>query len=117
MIKDPCKTCGSTDYYYWRLVVPSNPGESSFEQCSNCCDGKIPNLSPDVYFDARKGANQTDPNLCGRDGVPIPFSSKREKAAIMKSLKLTEGGDKKHGSRNFDKKAAEQWKTFNNKLV
>ncbi len=63
----------------------------------------VPGLSPDVYFDASKGANQTDPNLCDRYTGPIPFSSKREKAAALKRLGLREDGDKKHGARNFDR--------------
>jgi hypothetical protein len=70
-----------------------------------------PSLSPDVYFDKSKGANQIDPNLCDRYAGPIPFSSKREKAAIMKRLGLQEDGDKRHGSRNFDKTASRlSWK-------
>ena len=109
MSKDPCGTCQSVDYYYWRVAFTS---EGKFEQCSNCSSLSTPNLSPDVYFDSSKGANQTDPNLCDRKTGPIPFSSKREKAAIMQRLKLREAGDKEHGSRIYDKKSSQQWKGF-----
>lgn len=107
MSKDPCDTCGSTDYYYWRSVVSGNGNRSQF--CSDCSSGGVPSLSPDVYFDSSKGANQIDPNLADRYTGPIPFSSKREKAAILKRLGLREAGDKEHGSRNFDKHSSRQW--------
>ena len=107
MIKDPCKSCGTSDYYYFKLCV--NDKGDSYEECSNCSRGPMPSLSPDVYFDAKKGTNQTDPNLCDRRSGPIPFSSKREKAAVMKRLGVREAGDKEHGSRNWDKKQSKQW--------
>lgn len=110
MSKDACITCGSQDYYFYRMVIDQSGNR--FDECSECSSGRMPALSPDVYFDGSKGANQTDPNLCGRDGGPIPFSSRREKAAIMKQLGLQEGGDKKHGARNFDKTASKQWDQF-----
>lgn len=104
--KDPCKGCGAVAYHYWRMVFS---GGERYEECSECSKQATPGLSPDVYFDKSKGAFQTDPNLCERNGTPIPFSSKREKAAIMNRLQLREAGDKTHGSRNFDKRASEQW--------
>lgn len=100
--KDPCGTCGAISYHYWRVTFAN--GER-WESCSECSKEGTPNLSPDVYFDRSKGANQIDPNLCDRYTGPIPFSSKREKAAIMKRLGLQEDGDKKHGARNFDRAA------------
>lgn len=109
MIKDPCGTCESTAYFYWRVVVDAKGNR--FEECSECSSRPQPALSPDVYFDSSKGAFQTDPNLCDRYTGPIPFSSKREKAAVMKRLGLQEAGDKEHGSRNFDKAAHKNnWK-------
>lgn len=104
--KDPCLGCGATTYHYWRVVFAQG---TRYEQCSECSRTATPSLSPDVYFDNSKGAFQTDPNLCARDGKPIPFSSKREKAAILNQLGLREAGDKDHGSRNFDKRASKQW--------
>ncbi len=103
MSKEPCETCKSTDYYYWRSKYDSDGNR--IQHCSSCFDGSVPSLSPDVYFDSSKGANQIDPNLCDRYTGPIPFSSAREKGAILKRLGLREAGDKEHGSRNFDKGA------------
>ncbi len=109
MTKDPCETCGASDYYYWRARF-NNDG-SRTQYCSSCFSGPMPSLSPDVFFDKSKGSNQIDPNLCDRYSGPIPFSSKREKAAIMKRLGLQEDGDRKHGARNFDKHSHERnWK-------
>lgn len=106
MSKSPCKSCGATDYFYWRLIA----GEwGKYEECSGCSKGKVPGLSPDVYFDSSKGANQTDPNLHDRYTGAIPFSSKREKKAVLNRLGLQEDGDKKHGARNFDKTSSKQW--------
>lgn len=107
--KHPCSTCGATNYYHWGKVYTS---DGDFETCSECSKEGTPTLSPDVYFDQRKGAFQTDPNLCEKNGTPIPFSSKREKAAILRRLGLREAGDKDHGSRNFDRSAAQQWDKF-----
>ncbi len=109
MNKDSCETCQSTTYYYWRVRFDNKGVRSQF--CSSCFDGSTPSLSPDVYFDPSKGANQTDPNIADRYTGPIPFSSKREKAAILKRLGLREAGDKEHGSRNFDKNSHDRnWK-------
>ncbi len=109
MTKEPCETCQSTDYYYWRTQIDDKGNRSQY--CSSCFTGSVPSLSPDVYFDRSKGANQTDPNLHDRYNGPIPFSSKREKAAIMKRLKLREAGDKEHGSRLWDKQGNKNnWK-------
>ncbi len=109
MIKDPCKTCGSSTYYHWRFTIDKDGNR--YESCNDCAKMAIPNLCPDVFFDSSKGANQTDPNLHDRYKGAIPFSSKREKAAIMKQLGLREAGDKEHGSRNFDRTAnRNNWK-------
>lgn len=106
MTKDPCASCGATNYHYWRVAFYNR---ERFEQCSECSKEGTPNLSPDVYFDGSKGAFQTDPNLCERNGQKIPFSSKREKAAILKRLGIREAGDKEHGARNWDKSSSKQW--------
>lgn len=104
--KDPCQ-CGSSNWSWWRLTFTIK--EERIERCSECAVESMPALAPDVYFDGSKGANQTDPNLCNREGQPIPFSSKREKAAILKQNGLQEAGDKVKGARNFDKTASKQW--------
>ncbi len=101
--KTPCASCGATNYYHWAIAYTS---QGNFESCSECSKEGTPALSPDVYFDSKQGSFQVDPNLADRYTGPIPFSSKREKAAILKRLGLQEDGDKKHGSRNFDKAAS-----------
>jgi hypothetical protein len=105
--KDPCASCGSVAYYHWSMKLDADGNR--FECCSECSKAPTPGLSPDVYFDSKKGAWQTDINLADRYTGPIPFSSKREKADIMKRLGLRESGDKVHGARNWDKKASKQW--------
>jgi len=107
MSKDPCETCKSTTYFYWRTRFDANGDRTQY--CSDCFSGTVPSLSPDVYFDPSKGANQIDPNLCDRYTGPVPFSSRREKAAILKRLGLQEDGDKRHGSRNYDRHSSKQW--------
>jgi len=70
-------------------------------ECWNRCDS-LPSLSnPDMYLGG-KGGIQTDENLCGSDGQPIPFSTKREKAAIAKRLGLrqADSAERQHGARN-----------------
>jgi hypothetical protein len=106
----PCEACNSRDYFYYRQRVDGN-GNWQYE-CSQCSSGSQPQLSPDVYFDEKKGRYQTDPNLCDRKGNEIPFSSRREKAAIMRRLNVREAGDKVRGMRNFDKHAAKQWEGY-----
>ncbi len=109
MTKDPCGTCGSIAYYHYALKIDLDG--TRHEYCNDCTKMAVPNLCPDVYFDPSKGRVQTDPNLCDRYTGPIPFSSKREKAAVLKRLNLREAGDKEHGSRNFDKQGnRNNWK-------
>lgn len=105
--KDPCDNCGSTTWHYFRIKCSDT--QELYRGCSNCLSQKTPGLAPSVYFDPSKGSDQTDPNLCNRDGTRIPFSSKREKAAILKQKGIREAGDKVHGARNFDKTASKQW--------
>lgn len=111
--KEPCSNCGATQYYGFKVVYTK---EGRFQTCSNC--DKISCNIPDVYFDSSKGANQIDRNLVDRKtGKPIPFSSKREKAAVLKKLNLGEAGDKIHGGRiAHDKSASKQWNKVTGKL-
>jgi len=102
MAKDPCETCKSIEYTRWRKT------DSGDESCNMCDFIAIP-WNPDIYFDSKKGANQTDFNLQDRYKGKIPFSSKRGKAIVMRQLKLRECGDKEHGARNFDKRGSKQW--------
>jgi hypothetical protein len=77
-------------------------GGKLWEVCDIC--GKIPPVwNPDVYLGNVGGSEQTDENLCNpTTGVPYPFSTKREKAAIMRMLHLqqAESAEHVHGARN-----------------
>ena len=71
-----------------------------WEHCNICMT--LPQFGqPDIFLGG-KGGIQTDENLCGDDGQPIPFSTKGEKAAIVKKLGLrqSESAERQHGSRN-----------------
>jgi len=72
-------------------------------QVVSCCDecGAPPcNPCPDVYMGPAKGV-QTNENICDDNGAPIPFSSKREKALIMKQrgLRQADCAEKQRGGR------------------
>lgn len=98
-MRSPCETCGSSDYVAQRYVAPHD-GTAPYWQCSEC--SKIQVWNPDVFFDKSKGSEQTDPNLVDRRTGPMKFSSKREKAVVMRQLGLREAGDKDGGARNTD---------------
>lgn len=75
-----------------------------WEVCDIC--GKIPAVwMPDVFLGGNGGV-QTDENLCDKSGNPIPFQTKREKAAIMNMLGLrqADSAERQHGSRNETKR-------------
>lgn len=99
-MREPCETCKSTDYAKRRFTLPPQQGAKGQWTC-NLCDSIIVWM-PDVYFDESKGANQTDPNLVDRYKGPVTFSSKKEKAVLLKQLGLREAGDKEGGARNTD---------------
>lgn len=73
-----------------------------FEYCDIC--GSMPSVwLPDVFLGGPGGSERTDENLCNpTTGKPIPFSTKREKAAIMNMLKIRQADSAEHqgGSRN-----------------
>ena len=90
-----CRGCGSTTSYMTRTY------EDGSEICDQCTAIR-PTGVPDIYLGSRGGL-QTDENLCDRKtGEPIPFSTKREKKAIMDKLKLVQhpSAERTHGARN-----------------
>ena len=92
-----CETCGNP--YAARVRIGYQKG-IKYELCDAC--GKIPAMwMPDIYL-GTKGGLQTDPNICDDKGNEIPFSSKREKAAIMKTLGLrqADSAERNSGARN-----------------
>jgi len=91
-----CNGCGNK--YAARIKIQYIKNEK-IETCDEC--GANPVWLPDVFL-GNKGGVQTDENLCNEKGQPIPFSSKREKAAIMRMLKLrqSDSAEHEHGFRN-----------------
>ena len=91
-----CEGCGNA--YAARVRIGYSDGKK-WERCDQC--GASPVWLPDVYLGGPGGTVRTDENLCNPDnGKPIPYSTKREKAAIMRMLKVREAGDKNRGYRN-----------------
>lgn len=95
-----CNNCG-TDLATRVRVVIDKKTNKAIESCDVC--DKIPHVwMPDVYLGS-KGGIQTDECLCNpTTGVPIPFQTKREKAAIMRMLNIKQAdqAEHQHGSRN-----------------
>jgi hypothetical protein len=95
-----CNTCGTDLAARVRMGIDSKTGKV-WEFCDLC--GNVPAVSiPDVYLGSG-GGYQTDENLCNpKTGVPIPFSTKREKLAIMKmmNVKQADCAERQHGARN-----------------
>jgi len=91
-----CSGCGNKHAY--RI----NSGEG-WEICNQCGDLRAGDTcQPDLYLGG-KGGIQTCENICDpKTGKPIPFSTKREKKAIMDKLKLrpAASAEKYHGARN-----------------
>lgn len=95
-----CNNCGSTVAARVKMGIDKTTGKL-WEVCDIC--GKIPPVwLPDVFLGS-KGGVQTDENLCNpKTGQPIPFQTKREKAAIMRMLNVrqADSAEHEHGSRN-----------------
>lgn len=104
-----CNTCGSDTAAIIRIRFDRELGKlEQCDRCSSVCarDG----AQPDVSL-ISKGGLQTDMNLCDpKTREPIPFSSKREKAAIMKRLHIRQAlsAERHHGSRDMSRTARYQ---------
>ncbi len=96
-----CNTCSTDVAARVRGWIDTVSGKY-LEMCDIC--SKIPAVwLPDVYLGGPGGSVQTDEMLCNpKTGVPIPYSTKREKAAIMNMLKVrqADSAEHQHGSRN-----------------
>lgn len=92
-----CEGCGNQ--YAARVRIGYHEGKK-WEICDQC--GASPVWLPDVFLGGHGGQERTDENLCGNDGKPIPFSTKREKAAIMRMLNVrqADSAEHNHGYRN-----------------
>jgi hypothetical protein len=94
-------TCGNCNSTVAARVRVWFEGKEKREACDIC--GGLPSFwIPDVYLGGPGGSARTDENLCNpKTGEPIPFSTKREKAAVMNMLKLrqSDSAERQHGSR------------------
>jgi len=94
-----CKTLNAA-----RTRTGYSPDGKKWEYC-DVCGGMAPVWLPDVFLGNGKGI-KADENLCGDDGEPIPYQTKREKAVIMKmrGLRQADSAEHQHGSRNETKR-------------
>lgn len=95
-----CNTCGTDVAARVRAWFDSS---GTFRESCDVCDKIPPVWLPDVYLGGPGGSVQTDEQLCNpKTGEPIPFSTKREKAAVMRMLNLRQAdcAERQHGSRN-----------------
>lgn len=93
-----CNGCGNDVAARIRGMVGKDG--KYYEMCDEC--GKVPPVwLPDVYLGS-KGGTQIDEQLCNAKGEPIPFQTKREKAAIMNMLQVrqADSAERQHGFRN-----------------
>jgi len=95
-----CSGCGNKEAYRTRSIASMG---GVIEVCNECGGLRASDTSvPDLYLGS-KGGEQTCENICDpKTGEPVPFSSKREKKAVMDKLNLTmhPSAERQHGSRN-----------------
>lgn len=100
-----CNTC-NTDVAARVLGRIDTKTGKYFESCDVCA--KVAAFwMPDVFLGGPGGSVRTDEHLCSpTTGEPIPFTTKREKAAIMKMLNVrqADGAEHQHGARNETKR-------------
>jgi len=94
-----CGGCGNQAY---RTQTHINSETNDAMEVCNVCDKLSPLWMPDIYLGG-KGGIQTDDQLVepGTNNS-IPFTTKREKAMILKRLKLKQSvlAERNHGGRN-----------------
>lgn len=92
-----CNTCGNP--VAARVRIGLNPDGTKWELCDEC--GKIPAVwLPDVFLESGGGVKSNDGLWNSKENRPFEYTTKREKAVIMKQLGLSESGDYQHGARN-----------------
>lgn len=98
----PCEGCNNPKPWARHSKKEALTGKY-YEECNRCFDPSIPS-NPDVYF----RQPYWDENLCDFDDPSYDLQkgtfirSKAHKAYILKKLGLSEAGDARKGSRNFD---------------
>jgi len=91
-----CDACKNEKAYHVKIKV-SKEGHRE-EMCDRCSSEKLP-MSYDVFLGEGGGLRQEENLSDPATGKPIPYTTKGEKAAIMKKLGLHEVGDRSHGMR------------------
>lgn len=98
-----CQTCNEKLAARLRYFFFNGKMESVCDRC-----GDVPAVwLPDVYLGGPGGTPRTDPNLVDPKTLrEMPFSTKREKAVVMKYLNVRQAdtAERIHGSRNETKR-------------
>lgn len=99
-----CSGCGFDKAARLRGMI--DPETKKYVEVCDVCGNLGAIWLPDVYLGGVGGQERTDENLCDSKGKPIPFSTKREKAAIMNMLNLrqADSAEHQHGARNEAKR-------------
>lgn len=95
-----CNNCNTNLAARVRIVIDANTKEK-YEMC-DICSNTPPVWLPDVFLE-KGGGERSNEHLCNpQTGEPIPYSTKREKAAIMNMLKVrqADSAEHQHGARN-----------------
>lgn len=94
-----CSGCGNKEAHHTRTVYGQF---GRVEGCEDCMGLSTSTTAiPDVYLGS-SGGLQTDENICDpKTGENPTFSSKREKAALMKKfgLRQADSAERQHGAR------------------
>lgn len=92
-----CNGCGSDAAA--RIQIGFTKEGKKWEVCDIC--GKVAaSWMPDVYLGGKGGEQSNEQLWDKKNNRPFTYTSKREKAAIMNMLGLSEAGDRNRGSRN-----------------
>jgi hypothetical protein len=85
-------------------VIFDHKSKTTQEVCDECANTPSVWL-PDVFLESAGGGEIHNDNLRNPDtGKTIPYCTKREKAAILKMLKIREAGDFRHGARDVSRR-------------
>lgn len=93
-----CGGCGNKKAHRTRTLCHQG---GLIEGCDLCMGLSTAGTAlPDTFLGGGGGL-QTDENIVDKQGREVPFSSKREKAAIMKELglKQADSSERNHGAR------------------
>lgn len=91
-----CEGCKATDAARVRVFFIE---QQMVKVCDRCAD--VPSVwLPDAYLGSGSGERRSEHLADPETGQAIPYSSKRQKAVIMRQLNVFEAGDAKRGNKN-----------------